>query len=380
MVVRRVSAIDRAGRVRQHPGMSTDRPSKIQATIDLDADGKRFGALVVPHSRNDSAWGSIRIPIAVIRNGDGPCALLVAGNHGDEYEGQIALRDLARTLDPVEVSGTVIVLPGLNYPAVRSANRCSPIDGGNMNRSFPGQPDGTITQMIAHYVATVLVPRADLVLDLHSGGKTLDFVPFAATHRLTDKALEARAIAAVEAFGAPVGVVMLELDAEGMLDTWVEGLGKLFVTTELAGGGSTTVRSNRVAATGVRNVLKHMGILKGEPEIAAPSHGRAVARTGGLRGAPQRRADRPPLPGPGAGRRLPGERGGGSVGASAPARPLEKRTEPDRHPAPPVVGIETLPGGHTWAASPMLSTPRSSSTVLSQFGSISGTEDNSRSV
>src|SRR3546814_3956700 len=69
-----------------------------------------------------------------------------------------------------------------------------------MNRSFPGRPDGTVTQMIAHYVATVLVPRADLVLDLHSGGRTLDFVPFAATHRLADKALEARAIAAVEAF------------------------------------------------------------------------------------------------------------------------------------------------------------------------------------
>ena len=251
--------------------MSIDRSSKIRASIDLDADGKRFGALVVPHSRNDSAWGSIRIPIAVIRNGDGPTALLVAGNHGDEYEGQIALRDLARTLDPAEVTGTVIVLPGLNFPAVRAAVRCSPVDGGNMNRAFPGRPDATVTPMIAHYVATVLVPRADLVLDLHSGGRTLDFVPFAATHRLADKALEARAIAAVEAFGAPVGVVMLELDAEGMLDTWVEGLGKLFVTTELAGGGSSTVRSNRVAASGVRNVLRHMGILAGAPEIATPS-------------------------------------------------------------------------------------------------------------
>lgn len=251
--------------------MSTELPSKIRATIDLDADGKRFGALVVPHSRNDSAWGSVRIPLAVIRNGDGPVALLVAGNHGDEYEGQIALRDLARTLDPSEITGTVLVLPGLNYPAVRAATRCSPIDGGNMNRSFPGRADGTITQMIAHYVATVLVPRADLVLDLHSGGKTLDFVPFAATHRLPDKALEARAIAAVEAFAAPVGVVMLELDAEGMLDTWVEGLGKLLVTTELAGGGSSTVRSNRVAAVGVRNVLRHMGILAGDPETGTPS-------------------------------------------------------------------------------------------------------------
>src|SRR3546814_6849872 len=80
---------------------------------------------------------------AVIRNGDGPAALLVAGNHGDEYEGQIALRDLARTLEPAAVTGTVIVVPGLNFPAVRAAVRCSPVDGGNMNRSFPRSEEHT---------------------------------------------------------------------------------------------------------------------------------------------------------------------------------------------------------------------------------------------
>lgn len=251
--------------------MTTDTPSRILTAVDLDADGKTIGALVVPHSRNDSAWGSVRIPIGVIRRGDGPTALLIAGNHGDEYEGQIALRSLLHDLDPADVSGRVIVLPGMNFPAVRAASRLSPIDGGNMNRSFPGRPDGSITEMIAHYVATVLVPQADLVLDLHSGGRTLNFVPFAATHRLEDKDLEARAMDAVRAFGAPLSLVMLELDSKGMLDDWVEGMGKLFVTTELAGGGSSTADSNRIAATGVRNVLKHVGILAGDPEIATPT-------------------------------------------------------------------------------------------------------------
>src|SRR3546814_19265940 len=125
--------------------MGIDRPSKIRATVDLDADGKRVGALVVPHSRNDSARGSIRIPVAVIRNGDGPTALLVAGNHGDEYEGQIALRDLARTLEPAAVTGTVSVVTGLNFTAVRAAVRCQQADGGNLNRSFPCRPDGNVT-------------------------------------------------------------------------------------------------------------------------------------------------------------------------------------------------------------------------------------------
>jgi N-alpha-acetyl-L-2,4-diaminobutyrate deacetylase len=245
----------------------TSIASKISPSIELDRPGKRWGTLVLPHSRDDSAWGSIRIPIGVIKNGEGSTALLIAGNHGDEYEGQIALRRLMNETPLEDVSGTVIVLPGMNFPAVRVGARCSPIDGGNMNRAFPGRPDGTITEIIAHYVTHHLVSRADLVLDLHSGGKTLDFVPFAATHRLPDTALTERARAAAQAFGAPVGLVMLELDDTGMLDGVVERAGKLFVTTELAGAGSSTALSNRITWRGVRNVLRHAGVLSGALEV-----------------------------------------------------------------------------------------------------------------
>ena len=80
------------------------------------------------------------IPIAVIRGAPGPTALLTGGNHGDEYEGPIALFDLARTLDPADLTGTVIIVPALNLPAFRAATRTSPIDRGNLNRSFPGSP------------------------------------------------------------------------------------------------------------------------------------------------------------------------------------------------------------------------------------------------
>lgn len=73
-----------------------------------------------------------------------------------------------------------------------------------MNRSFPGKPDGTVTQKIADYVFRYLVPEADIVLDMHSGGKTLDFIPFAAVHVLPDKEQEARCVAAMKAFGAPI--------------------------------------------------------------------------------------------------------------------------------------------------------------------------------
>ncbi|MEO3430198.1 N(2)-acetyl-L-2,4-diaminobutanoate deacetylase DoeB [Pelagibius sp. CAU 1746] len=240
----------------------------ISCSLDFDQDGVQHGHLKLPYSRDDSAWGAILIPITVIKNGDGPTALFTGGNHGDEYEGPIALLDMALNLEPAAISGRVILLPMMNHPAVRSGRRTSPIDGGNLNRLFPGKADGTITQKIADYVTTALLPLADVIVDLHSGGKTLEFVPYAASHRLPqDPALEARCTAAMQAFNAPYSMIMLELDAVGMLDTEAEARGKIFVTTELGGGGSTTPHSVAVAKRGLRNVLRHVGILPGQAEM-----------------------------------------------------------------------------------------------------------------
>ncbi|WP_156122374.1 N(2)-acetyl-L-2,4-diaminobutanoate deacetylase DoeB [Aureimonas altamirensis] len=243
-------------------------PSPVVPTIDLAAPGVRHGFLRLPYSRDDSAWGSVMIPITVVASGEGPTALLTGGNHGDEYEGPIALFDLARRLRPEDVSGRVIIVPAMNYPAFRAGTRTSPIDKGNLNRTFPGRPDGTVTQKIADFFQRHLLPMADIVLDFHSGGRTLDFVPFAAAHILLDKAQEAASFAAVAAFGAPYSMKMLEIDAVGMYDTAAEEQGKIFVTTELGGGGTSTANTVGIARRGAANVLRHAGILSGEPEPA----------------------------------------------------------------------------------------------------------------
>lgn len=248
------------------------KPSPIVPTVDFDADGVQHGYLRLPWSRNESAWGNLMIPITVVRNGDGPTALLTGGNHGDEYEGPIALADLAATLDPANVSGRVIVVPFMNYPAFRAAARVSPIDGANLNRIFPGRPDGTVSEKIADYFQRTLLPIADVVLDFHSGGRTLAFIPFAAAHALDDKAQEARCFAARDAFAAPYSMTMREIDAVGMYDTAAEGLGKVFVTTELGGGGTATASSIAIAKRGVRNLLKHAGILAGMIEAHPTIH------------------------------------------------------------------------------------------------------------
>ncbi|WP_170405445.1 N(2)-acetyl-L-2,4-diaminobutanoate deacetylase DoeB [Ruegeria arenilitoris] len=243
------------------------KANPISPTIPLDQDGVHHGFLKLPYSRDDSAWGSVMIPLTVIQNGKGPTALLTGANHGDEYEGPIALHELAATTRAEDVTGRLIIVPAFNYPAFRAGTRTSPIDKGNMNRAFPGRPDGTVTEKIADYFQRTLLPLADVAVDFHSGGKTLDFVPFAAAHILDDKETQKACFAAMKAFNAPYSVELLEIDSVGMYDTAVEEMGKVLVSTELGGGGSSTARSNAIAKKGLRNVLIHFGILHGEMQV-----------------------------------------------------------------------------------------------------------------
>ena len=169
--------------------MSESNP--IACNLDLDAPGKRAGTLDLVHSDNQHANGVIPVPIAVINNGPGPTALVTAGNHGDEYEGQVIVRDLFHTLDFRDITGRLILMPALNYLAMLDNHRVSPLDGGNMNRSFPGDPSGGPTAVIAHYLDTVLFPLCDGGIDLHSGGRQAHYVNCAFVCLADDAALSA---------------------------------------------------------------------------------------------------------------------------------------------------------------------------------------------
>ncbi len=245
---------------------TTTVANPISCSLDFERDGVQHGFLKLPYSRDDSAWGAVMIPLTVVKNGNGPTALLTGGNHGDEYEGPVALSKLAQQLQAEQVCGRVIIVPFMNTPAFHAGTRTSPIDQGNLNRSFPGRPDGSVTEKIADYFRRTLLPLADIVLDIHSGGRTLDFLPFAACHVLPDKGQQARCEAGMQAFAAPYSMRMLELDAQAMYDTAAEEQGKVFVTTELGGGGTSTAKSVAMAERGVRNLLIHAGILAGDME------------------------------------------------------------------------------------------------------------------
>ena len=75
----------------------TDK-SPIHASVDFAKAGKQLGHLGIPYSHNLGGWANLMLPIAVIARGSGPTALVMAGNHGDEYPGQVAILRLMREL------------------------------------------------------------------------------------------------------------------------------------------------------------------------------------------------------------------------------------------------------------------------------------------
>ena len=171
--------------------------------------------------------------------------LLTGGVHGDEYKGQIALHELARTLDPAAVQGRVIIIPALHFPAAQAGTRLSPIDNRDINRSFPGDADGSFALMLAHYVSAVLLPLCDAVSDLHSGGRSLDCLPCTMSHILDDVAFTRRTIELACAFGAPYHVVSNEVDGAATFQSTAERLGILSMSSELGGGNRVQLPDSR---------------------------------------------------------------------------------------------------------------------------------------
>jgi predicted deacylase len=236
--------------------------TQVTATVDFDAPGKQIGWLRVPHSVTRSAYGVIPVPVAVFNNGPGPQILLIAGTHGDEYEGQVVLTRLIRSLAPDAIRGRLIVLPSLNTPAAMAGTRTSPLDEGNLNRAFPGDPDGGPTAKIADYLQNHLVPLVDVVADFHCGGSSLAYRPHASTHFAADAPpeLKRRSLEAVKALGVR-HVMIFELPASsgGGMSTATRAHGRIYLNGEYGGTGALTREGIALVEGAVQRLLAFFG-------------------------------------------------------------------------------------------------------------------------
>jgi predicted deacylase len=143
--------------------------------------------------------------IVVAGRRPGPTLLCVGGIHGDEFEGPSALWRLAEWLAPDRLAGQVWIVPVANAAAFAAGLRTSPIDGQNLARIFPGDPNGTLSFRLAHALFA-LARRADMLVDCHSGGVRLAFLPvagfYAADPALPD-GVAARSLQLAKSMGLP---------------------------------------------------------------------------------------------------------------------------------------------------------------------------------
>ncbi len=239
----------------------------ITAEVDFDIQGKQTGFLRVPHSVHRSAYGWIPMPIVVIGNGEGPTVLFMSGIHGDEYEGQIALTKLVREISPEEIRGRIIILTMANFPAAQAGLRESPIDTGNLNRTFPGDARGTATEMIAHYIEETLMPISDYAIDLHSGGTSLTYPPTLLRGRGHSPKEGAKLEALQTAFDLPYA--WLFTGGGGRTSTARTAMaaanrkGVVSIMAELGGGGPVVPDILHRTERGLRRILHSLDMLPG---------------------------------------------------------------------------------------------------------------------
>lgn len=260
--------------------------SSVTVTIDLTSQGQHVGDVQVKYSDNSVPLGVHPVPILSLRNGDGPVVLMIAGTHGDEFEGPSALMRLMRDLTLDQINGQIICLPALNMPAVQASSRVTPLDDGNLNRAFPGVPAGSFTAQIAHYVQNVLLPMADAAIDLHSGGKASVFAACTLATRTKGAALYTKNLALAEAFGLPLIWILGGLNDGRSLNGAAERAGVPMIATELGGGGGVDPAITDATEAGLYRMLRHVGVLSGENTPTDPVHKVELADTKDTLNAP----------------------------------------------------------------------------------------------
>lgn len=247
-----------------------------------------FEPASVPRGQAVRAWRRFAVmpdttpvayPMIVVAGmSDGPTAALVAGIHGDEYEGPAALWRVAAALRPDQLRGRVVIVPVAHVAAYTAGTRTSPVDGANLARVFPGDAQGSLTQRLAHDLFWTVVAGADLLLDLHSGGVRLAFVPVAGFYAAADGVpaqAAAASLALARAAGMPYlwrlpprpGVLTFEAARHGIAAMGAEAGGR---------GGCDPSDVDAYVAAALRALAAHGMIDPPEGMPPAPEHRTAL--------------------------------------------------------------------------------------------------------
>lgn len=237
-----------------------------------------FGGLTV--GRGEKAYGSfaaaetptssIRIPVAVI-NGEkpGPVLAVTAGVHGTEYPGIEAAQRLYQETLPSQVHGQLVMFPLVNVPGFEAAApNVNPIDNLNLNRVCPGNPTGTASLVMVHRILNELSAHAQYHVDLHGGDTTELLNPFAIYRTTGDEKLDAAGETMARLYDTEsIWASNAKVGNSGTLTGEMVRRGIPAIVGEAGYLGTYSEPEIQVHLKGVRNIMKHIGMVDGQPEL-----------------------------------------------------------------------------------------------------------------
>jgi predicted deacylase len=236
-------------------------------TATAGSGQKSIGTIEVPSGRDAAA----SIPVAVFHGSKpGPVLALVSGLHGTEYASIIALEKVIESLDPAQISGTVIVLPLVNIPSFeQKVPHVNPVDGKSMNRYYPGNPNGSQTDRVSWAITKQVVERCDYLIDFHGGDLDENLRSYAYWPKSGDAKHDAITREMVLAFGLDHIIVWSDRpkdpNASRYLDNTANTRGKPAIAVEAGYSGTVRPEDVQLLVNGTLSVMRYLKMLPGEP-------------------------------------------------------------------------------------------------------------------
>jgi uncharacterized protein len=246
-----------------------DRKTFTVGTATAARGQKATGTIEVPAGVD----AALSIPIAVFHGAKpGPVLAIVAGSHGTEYTSIIALEKLIATLNPAQISGTVIIVPLINIQSFeQKVPHLNPVDKKSMNRWYPGKMDGTQTDRASYLMTKQVVEQCDHLIDLHGGDLDESLRPYSYWTKTGNEKQDEVSRKMVLAFGLDHIIISADRPKDPQASRYLENTastrGKPSITAEAGYAGTVETDDLNALVNGCLNVMRYLKMLPGNPAM-----------------------------------------------------------------------------------------------------------------
>jgi predicted deacylase len=251
------------------PAAAQDRVTFTVGTATAARGQKATGTIEVP-AGSDAA---LSIPVAVFHGAKpGPVLAIVAGSHGTEYTSIIALEKLITTLNPAEISGTVIIVPLINIQSFeQKVPHLNPVDKKSMNRWYPGKMDGTQTDRASFLITKQVVEQCDHLIDLHGGDLDESLRPYSYWTKTGNEKQDQISKEMVLAFGLDTIIISADRPKDPQASRYLENTatvrGKPSITAEAGYAGTVETDDLNALVNGCLGVMRYLKMLPGASSV-----------------------------------------------------------------------------------------------------------------